>query len=242
MKINTKSVNMLLLIIVFFTPLSYGEILDDGDIHDTFTDQDHTVLNNYHENDLEKKIEDISIKDYIIDKIQNGKDAIEIRNGYSLIYALTEQHQLYFEPILIEHITKQINSETLSYKYEIIEGNVVLLSALYTIGIIRTEKSIDFLLQLIEPVDLWRDSLKKAIQKNNDRDILIEEIRIRSMGSLLQPQDEIGKELLGVIEKKIGNFTSDDPLKSRMEKKINTWEKIYAKIDSSGNGLFENIK
>ncbi len=63
---STKQVSILLLIIIIiiiiYAPFSYGEEPEiQGSFLDTFTDQDHAVLNSYRENDLDKKIENISI-------------------------------------------------------------------------------------------------------------------------------------------------------------------------------------
>ncbi len=228
MKTRIPCLFLVLLIDLFILNQSYALHQSESFSYiDTYTEEDKAVLNDYLTKDREKDISETKIKEYISNKILDCSDPINIKNGYFMIYSLTDQHRLYFEPILIEKIHTLMISANLTFQYEFIEGNVVLARALYTLGIIRSDSSIDFLLQMMGTVDQWPKEMQEGIRKNPDCDLLLPEIRRNAFGALLSPKDEKGRELFDVIEERINKFSDDDPLKTRLKEALVRWMKIY---------------
>ncbi|MBI1389507.1 MAG: hypothetical protein GC154_13775 [bacterium] len=191
----------------------------------TYTPEDQRMLDEYLENDFNNAIEDVPIISYIANKIENGTSDLDIFNGCKLVYRMSDKHRTYFDHILVERFVDEIESRTLSLDYFVDGGN--LFHAMYSLGITRTDLSIEFLLGMMEPIENWPESFRVNVLKPGNKNQLIKDLREAAMGALLQPQDEKGKELLSVIEQKVTNFNDNDEYKGYLLYNVDVWKKIY---------------
>ena len=206
---------------------------------DTFTEEDKEFINDYLLNDKEKDAKDVKIICYISSKISDSTKPLEIKNGYKMIYSLTEQHRLNFDKVLIERLNNLIISKYLFYELgEEYSDCGLLISGLHALGITRTDTSIEYLLSLVEPVEKWSNALKKSITNNKDKDFLVPTIRTYALGGLLEPMDAKGRKLLVTIEERIIRFSDDDPHKQLLIRKTGEWEKLYF----SGKDWYLHVK
>ncbi|MBI1388163.1 MAG: hypothetical protein GC154_06920 [bacterium] len=219
MKNNSQITGLVLFTCLFLTASARA-----SSIVITYTQEDQRMLDEYLENDFNNAIEDVPIISYIANKIENGTSNLEIFNGCSLVYKLSAKHKTYFDRVLIERFTDEIETQFLSMDYFLDGGN--LFNSMMAIGATRTDLSIQFLLDMMEPVENWPKSFRDAVLKPGTRDRLIRDVRNRAMGALLQPQDEKGKELFFVIERRIASF-DDDEIKTYLLERLDNWEKIY---------------
>lgn len=213
------------LIFVFLSFLSVTSYASS--VIDTFTLEDKEALDYYLAFDFEKSIEDVSIKGYISNKILKSNNRLDEANGLKLIYRLNKKHQPYFGDILFDFIHKNFINDSFSYSYLKPSGEGEnLIPAIHALGLIRTEAVIDFILSFIEPAENWPDEFKEIMINNPDRKVLELDFRRNAMGALLQPQDEIGKDLLYLIEEKVNSF-NENPETSLLQTYVDIWKKIY---------------
>jgi hypothetical protein len=198
----------------------------DADRVETYTREDQVMMKHYLENYKDKPIGDIPIKSYIARKIESGTDAVEVSNGLKMIFSLSRKHKCFFEKMLIDFFQTMINDPTLSHKeYE--KSFIKLVLCMQSLGSIRTESSIQFLLPFVDPIEIWPEKIREPLLKNKESTKLILEIRYNTVSALLQPQDEKGKELLVILEEKIKKIPDEDPIKVYLLRDIDMWKRSY---------------
>lgn len=221
--------SLLIATLIVTTPFFFVEKSYPDTIKETYTEKDKQMIEEYLLYDKEKVTFDVEFLDYINEKIENGKDAQEIKNGFSMMYNLSSYHKIYFEDILINFLISELTSDKLSKDYMFYDRSII--RAMYALGLVHTDKSIDFLMTFIEPAENWPADLTTKIFNNADKDLIVYEIRYRMFGALLEPHDEKGKELLVVLGDRINELSDSDEMKQKYEERLERWKFFYTLTD-----------
>lgn len=213
--------------LILFLLLLIPHIGNTFDILDTFTDEDKMILAEYNQNFRDSPVEELAITHLISNHIKSSSSTV-VGNGMQLIYDLSDEHKKYFDEVLIEYLIKEIRSG-MTYK-EYLDKDSSFIRGLVTLGETRSELSINFLFQLMEPYENWPDSFKNPLKTNPDQTVWITKIRRYALGSLLSPKDKKGEELIPVIETKVNVYDPNQTGYSEVKRSIEFYKEYYAEL------------
>ena len=117
------------------------------------------------------------------------------------------------------------------YKEEF-NAHMLLNQIFFAISSLRTEKSISFLLNLIFPVEQWKnpsyDIIKDDYTPLDNKGKVLEGIRRLALGQIFQALDKYGEMKVPEVKAIVQSFPDSDPTKAKMLKSMENWELIYS--------------
>ncbi len=196
-------------------------------ISNTLTDKDKMIFAEYDQKYRDHPVEDLAITHLISDHIQSASPRV-VGNGFQLIYRLADKHKKYFDDVVIGYLLNEIQTGITYKKY--LEENANFLTGFLVLGETRSEKSIEVLLQLMEPYENWPLSFKNPLENNPDQKRWITKIRKYALDSLLEPKDKKGEELLSIIKAKLNGYQTNKPGFAEMKDSYDFYKTYYAEL------------